>query len=73
MSFRFKGVHITSEMVDLRTVDGWMCVCLTNSCECEKFRILKKSTKCIEIVGDLWAKRFYALLSYYYFEGVACR
>ena len=40
-------------------------VCLTNSCECEKFRILKKSTKFIEIVGDLWAKRFYALLSYY--------
>ncbi|RCV66008.1 hypothetical protein C5S53_00860 [Methanophagales archaeon] len=24
--------RVTSEMVDLRTVDGWMCVCLTNSC-----------------------------------------
>jgi len=32
MSFRFKGVHITSEMVDLRMVyrwmDGWMDVCV---------------------------------------------
>ena len=59
--------YFRSEKVDLRIVDGWMdvYVCLTNSCECEKFRILKKSTKFIEIVGDLWAKRFYALLSYY--------